>query len=135
MRYLVVLCQVASLLLFPVVFSDSHASPGMGGDKFGAADVNKDGCLNAEEFGAAFPGLKQEAFSLIDSDKNSCISREEWQAFSGGHGKNAHAVPQPEQQGALPLLPAPRQDPPPADGDGTNPGGALPLLSSPAKKQ
>lgn len=85
------------------------ATAPMGG-KFAAADTDKDGFLNKEEFAAAFPGLKPEAFTLIDKDGDGRISAQEWGSLSMGHG--AQTPPPAGQEnkaaGTLPVVPIPQ---------------------------
>lgn len=79
--------------------------------KFAAADTNKDGFLDKEEFAAAFPALKSEAFTLIDKDGDGRVSAAEWGSLSMGHGGSrdfpggGRSVPDGE---SLPLEPVPQ---------------------------
>lgn len=132
MKQLAVFC----MLCFALCPALATASPGMGGDRFAAADADKDGFLNRDEFSAAFPTLKKEAFGIIDADKDGRISHGEWQAFSGGHGMGGPGGASPHGHpgdggSSLPLLPVPQQD---RDKSVPSPGrNELPLLSPPGR--
>lgn len=114
MKRIVVCCALVLVAAAPVC-----AMPGAmaGGDKFSAADTDKDGFLSREEFSAAFSGLKKEAFDHIDKDADNKIAAEEWRAFTSGHGKSAphgdqpadaaHGAQSGEKSGDLPVLTPP----------------------------
>ena len=83
-----------------ILATNTWAMPGMGTDRFGAADQNRDEKLSKEEFAKAFPQINAEAFPMIDLNHDDYIDRSEWDTFRGGHDvkadKNMSALEAPK---------------------------------------
>ena len=55
-------------------------------DRFAAMDTDKNGQVSWDEFHTALPNMKKPAFDQIDADKNGAINAEEWGSFRSAHG-------------------------------------------------